>query len=198
MADRKPIETINGVVDEKKRPLWKKIYNLIFAESIEDVRKSVLKEIVGPYIKDFFYDFFTGSIERSIYGSSKSGNYQLRGGARVPVRGGYTPYDTYHKSTAVSQVQQNEDLYDPIIVESKADGMKLIHILEQRIATYGDCPISELNECLKRIGKFTDEYYGWKSLEGYSITRISLDEYQVILPPPIQITKKGRPFNYEV
>lgn len=197
MADREPIETIDGLVDDKKRPFWKKVYNLVFAESIEDVRRSVLKEIVGPYIKDFFYDFFTGAIERSIYGSSRT-NYQIRGGSRVPTRGGYTPYETYHKKAPTSVVQQNEDLYDPIIVRSKPEAEKLVMILQKRIETYGECTITELNESLKRIGKFTDEWYGWKTIEGYSIIKLSLDEYQVVLPEPVQLSKKGRPYNYEV
>ena len=171
MANKRPIETIDGLVNEHDKPLWRRIYDLIFAENLEDVKKSVLKDIVGPYIKDFFYDVFTGSIERSIYGSSRS-NYSVRNSAsRAPLRPGASraSYESYYKNRST---QTSDDLYEQ----------------------YGNTTINELNDCLKRIGKFTDEYYGWNDLSSASIRKISLNEYEVILPEPIQLNKKEKTY----
>ena len=193
MADKRPIETIDGLVNEKDKPLWRRIYDLIFAENLEDVKRSVLKDIVGPYIKDFFYDVFTGSIERSIYGSSRS-NYSVRNSAsRAPLRPGASraSYESYYKNRST---QTNDELYEPVVMESRAKAEKLIDILRARIGQYGNTTINELNDCLKRIGKFTDEYYGWNDLSSASIRKISLNEYEVILPEPIQLNKKEKTY----
>lgn len=197
MADKRPIETVEGLVLEEKKPFWKRVYDMIFAESIEDVRKDVAKHVIGPYIKDFFCDLFTEAVQRSIYGSGKS-NYSLRGSARNLVRNrvGEASYEQYYKRSQPKS--ESDELYEPVVMDSRAKAERVIMILQARIAEYGEATINELNDCLKRIGKFTDEYYGWKDLSGANVRKLGLDEYQVILPEPIQLTKKGRPYTYEV
>lgn len=194
MADKRPIETVDGLVEDSKKPLWRKIRDMIFAESIEDVRKDVIKNIIGPYIKDFFYDLFTGSVERSIYGSSRG--YSVRNGSsRGPVRA-KTSYEPYYKQTTA---KNDDELFDPVIMDSRVKAERVRDILQARIAEYGEpVSINDLNDCLKRPGKFTDEYYGWDDLSGVVIKKLSLNEYQVIFPEPRQIAKKGRAYSYEI
>ena len=195
MAEKPPIETVDGVINEKDRPWWRKIYDFLFAESIEDVKKDVLKDIIGPYIKDFFFDVLTGSVERSIYGSNRT-SYSLRNGpSRAPLRPGQSraSWEGYYKGSK-SSVSSSDDLYDPIIMETKAQAQRLLEILRSRIDKYGNTTINELNDCLKRIGHFTDEYYGWTNLDDAFIKRLSMNEYQVILPEPKQLSKKEKTY----
>lgn len=203
--DKKPMPTVSGSVTDKDKPLWQRIYGFIFADSIENVRRSVLTDIVGPYVKDFFYDLFTGSIEKSIYGSGSSSRRAntYRGSNRAPVRGGYTnSYEAYYHKQPSSDIAE---LYAPVIMRSRPKCQEVYDILLDRIRECDEVTINDLNSCLidedgnSRIGKVTDPYWGWKSLPPRpNIRQITLNQWQLILPEPVELGRRGDKRYYEV
>lgn len=202
--DRKPMKRVGGVYSEKDQPWWVRAKRIIFAESPEDVKKSIIKDVIEPYIRNFIFDFFVGTIERSIFGSdtSRIGNgyysYSSRyntasrsAPVRQPVQASYNNY-----AGNVSNIRST--LYDPVIMVSRAKCIEELNILRERIGECGSVTVNELNESLvdennnSRIGKFTDAYYGWKSLEGAYAREIGGGAWELVLPEPIQLEQIER------
>lgn len=201
--DRKPMKRVTGLVDEKNRSTWIKIKNLFFAESIEEVKRNVLTDVVVPYIKNFVADTLINAVQRSIFGSGapRTGYPPYRGtgysGLARPAAS-RASYEPYYKKAPVSDL--DTALYDPIIMRSWAKCQELVDVLQERIAECGNVTVNELNECLvdekgdSRIGKMSDPFYGWTSLDGYSIIQRSASEWEVKLPKPVELDKKGRTY----
>ena len=201
MSDvKKPMKKVSGLVSDTDRPWWLKIRNLFFAESFTEVKRNLVKDVVVPYVKNFIADSLITAIQRSIFGDSapRTGStYRSWGGSSLARPGvSKASYETYYKKAQISDVK--DDLYDPIIMRSWAKGQELIEVLQDRINEYDHVTVNELNASLvnedgdSRIGKVSDPYFGWKSLEGYSIVQISPSEWEVKLPKPIELSKKGR------
>lgn len=197
------IEHVTSLVDKKDVPFWRRAYDAIFAESIEDVKKSVVKDIVIPRIRDFFFDLVTGSVERSIYGSTSSYSRSYGGNRSAPVRpykASYEPY--YNRSTSVSEV--NDELYEPIILDTRAKAEKVYYIMVDQIVKHRRATINDLNSCVvdkegnSRIGKSTDPNWGWTYLPERPVIRpLARDMYQLIMPEPIELIAKEKKY-YDV
>ena len=206
MTDKKPMKKVTGIVNEKDKPFWIRLRDLFFAESIEEVKKNIVTDVIVPYVKNFVADSLITTIQRSIFGSDapRPGGYTYRGGygglARPNVS--KTSYEPYYRKTPVSDL--NTRLYDPIVMRSWAKAQELIDVLQERIVECGSVSINELNETLvddkgdSRIGKITDPYFGWRSIKDFRIIQRSANEWEVVLPEPVELDKKGRTYTHEL
>jgi hypothetical protein len=191
-----PMPKAAGVVNTHNKSLWRKTVDILFAESFEDVKKSVVNDIIKPYLKDFLADMFIGGIERAIYGnnsgrsSHRSFTPPISSAVRQnPVRTSYQQY--YASGTVVNPPQAqavttSSSLYDDVVMKDRVSAERLIDILNGRIGQYGRVTVNDLNDTLERTGKFNDAYFGWNSPIPLNLKRV-YDGYLVIFPEPIEL-----------
>lgn len=184
-----PIKKASGVVKGHNVGFLNKALNLVFAESFDDVAKSVLNEIVGPHVKDFVADIFIGAIERAVYGNDapKKGDSKLASSVRSIVTG-KTSYEDYYNSQKKETrvIEKKDSLFDEVVMKDRASAMELLDILNDRIKRYGRVTVNDLNDTLERKGKFNDSYFGWTNLENVRISRV-YDGYLVTFPQPMEL-----------
>lgn len=186
--------TVDGLVTEHKKTLTREIVGLLFEEDLGTIAKSVSKNIVQPYIKDFIVDTLIYAVEKAVYGSQYKGSGRAgRVGRTVSAndRASYSGYyDSPRKSdsTATSGKDLPEgELFAPVIMKSREKAEELIAILkEDFLWEYSCVTINDLNDTLGRVGTFNTTYYGWRSLDGVTVRRV-YDGYLVVFPKPIKL-----------
>ena len=203
MADKKStIETVTSLVTNKDISIWRKIYNALFVESFDDVKESVIRYIFIPRIRDAFFESVSGFFEQSMYGLN-NGYSSRYGSPRSQGRtGSKASWEPYYKRSQVSEV--NDQLYEPVLLDTRAKAEKVHYILLDQIARNGKATVNDLNSCVidkdgnSRIGKITDPDWGWKSLpEKPYVKPMGPGLYQLILPEPVEISSKEKKY-YEV
>lgn len=190
-----PMPKASGVVNTHNKSLWRKTVDILFAESFDDVKKSVVNDIIRPYLKDFVVDMLVGGIERAVYGtnSPRSTHHTavppISAAVRQnPVRTSYQQY--YASGTVVNQPQVQQAptsaMFEDVVMKDRVSADRLLDILNARIAQYQRVTINDLNDTLERTGKFNDAYFGWTDLSGVTLKRV-YDGYLVVFPEPVEL-----------
>ena len=197
---KRPVKHIPGLVQNPEPTVLKKVTNALIEEDLKTASTSVLDDILIPTVKNLMADMFVGVIERV-----------FRGNSRKPATGGgyYTNYSNslvrthtasgtnYSNVTTIRQQQPQEQpvreklTYSNIVMRDRPSAQGLIDTLAGELVDHDSVTIAELYEMLTDDNSVvysdpTDNYYGWKSMEGAYIKPYG-GQFKVILPKPIQL-----------
>lgn len=176
---------------KKKRSFGSRFKDLIFVAGPEEVKESLIEDVIKPSIRDFIADMLYTAVDVAVYGRSGTGRKHRKGG-RVTVgndkeltdyngifsRGRKKPkktngydfkdvrFDDRHDADNAF-----EELYDMLCEKNVVD-----------VATYYDIARENGGHVLVEEDH-TDRDWGWRSLEGTGYHRDG-DGYALLLPKP--------------
>lgn len=190
-TDEKKIEAVvTGGVSRRKKPLGKRFSETFFGDSLKNVGKYVLDNVLVPALKDTFADVVSQGIERMVYGESKSSS--RRTGFRP---GGFSHGNvSYNRSYQTQSPRRDEPRpmtrrpaggfdFDEIVLPTRAEAEMVIDRMFDIINKYEQVSVSDLYRLVDISPPFTYEKWGWSDLRGANIARVR-NGYLLDLPRP--------------
>ncbi len=147
-----------------------------------DVHQMIVKDIVEPGIRGAISDLFANVLD-TIAECGKDIVCTLLGTDEiVGSSGGKRDYRKYHSSSRKSNIKTRRSV-DRITIATKAECLDVLDDLRYIMKRRGEVTLADYYNCFKdHPSDFTDERYGWKSLDRVTIAR-SGGKYILNLPP---------------
>jgi hypothetical protein len=179
--NEKKIEQVTiSPVESRKKPLLRRFMNIFIGGDSKSVASYVLMDVLVPQAKEMLAEATSQGIERMIYGESRPGHrrgYSARSGS-----GPATPYNRYavrgnnplgragaddRRPMAESRTQDVDDLLFATHVEAETVLDRMYDLLRD----YETISVADLNSLIGRSSSYTDQKWGWTSLQGSRIFR---------------------------
>ena len=175
---------------EKKGP-FRKLKESIFAAGPKEVKESIIKDVALPSLRDFFADVLYTVVDVAIYG--RGGGRTTRGRrGRVSKGSGVIDYnkestrraDRDRDSGRRSSGYSFENLFFP----SREEADAVFDALAEELEDKGEVSVYYFYELAGVTAVYTDQAWGWTSLEGTGYIR-NEDGYALALPRPKLLKK---------
>ena len=199
---KEPVEkVIEGVAVERKMPLGKRFMKNFNGADSKSVAKWVFGEVIVPTIKKLIYESFTSGLQMKLFGQAQA--------PRSGVGGfGQQAYTAYNRMTApmVSttgfsllrpdpreqqggqlspQARQMHD-FKEILIPSRAEALVVLEYLYSQLHKFEVVSVSDFYAACGITPAFTDERWGWYSLEGSDVSHTT-QGWLLDLPQPTPI-----------
>ena len=172
------IPHIGGFKEEKKTGMFERYLNRFFN-----------KQSMESLARGFLYDFLIGGINRMFNGSNVNPSQQ----AFTNLTNNYSQMfrnNLFQQQQIPTGIQQLSN-YDRNVfpVESRVKALQLVDAINEAIRREGKVRITDVNEATdKPDNDWTDNDYGWYSIEGYQIQpQVFGSKVLLILPLPVKI-----------
>ena len=179
-------------VRTRREPLGRKILDTFFsdAESADSIKSYIIFEKIIPAMKDTATDIWQ-SIPDFLFGT---GEYST---SRRNSRRSYDSYYVRPRTSTVRQTTRSNDMeeylrnkrahgsadYRDIVFESRMDAQEVLNKLIDALDQYEVVSLVDLYSAVGITSKFTDDKFGWDSLDGSRILRARGGGYTLDLPP---------------
>lgn len=189
MAEKKNIKTVDCQVKVRKKNEIRKLADVFLKEDLTTVKNHVLQEVIFPSIKRALAESGKTAIDMIFYGGSRSNSssYNRR----------YKTYDDYYggsrssRNTVItSDRHSNYSSYvyscDDIIFTERGAAEEVLSELKEILTTAPIVTVSDLYGIVNQPTTYTDDNYGWTSLDSARVVRVR-DGYMIDLPRPLPI-----------
>ena len=183
IPERRAHKVVTGVATRKEAGIWKKVANVIFADSLEDAGKTIFYDLVVPTFKRMLLSSF----ETMLYGGYSNRSYR---DDRSKV---YTDYgsrfnDRPQQSDRNRYSSGARDLYDvgTITVPTRGEAELVLDQLNDIINQYGAARVADLCEAVDIPSSPTDNNYGWRDIRNARITP-GPDGFVIRLPRAVSL-----------
>jgi hypothetical protein len=176
---------ITGKAIKRKPPLGHRIREMFVGKDDRSVIEYVIGDIMVPALKDLFVDSISQGMERMFYGEARA----RRTNSRPSSFGGssQTPYHRYSSPTRrddrPSPSRRSPYQFYEIILDDRAEAVKVINELRGSIERYDFVTIREFYELVGAQFHHTDDKFGWTNLDDAAVRRVS-GGYLIDLPAP--------------
>ena len=186
--DRHTKKIVHGTVTKQKESHLSSIAKTFLGGDPKDVVKSVYHDILGPQIKDMFYDVWTGGMSRLLYSDGQTPGTRTRFGSRPS----YTAYDRMYNNRqrtaeAPSQRTRVPDTsakpFENVVLEDKRDAEEVLSSMNDYIEQYQNVRVSDLYDLVGITSTYVDRSWGWSDLRGSSVQRVR-EGWLINLPSP--------------
>lgn len=189
-------EKINPVVigeaTSRKKSLGARFREMFIGGDSGSVLEYVVKDVLVPQAKDMFTEAITQSVERLIYGESRSSS-RSRYGSRPSGQSGYTPYnriaergnnpvgraDRDPRRPVNAQIRPRS--VDEIILQTRPEADHVLGRMYDLLEKYDVVTVADLHDLLDWSSNHVDQKWGWTDLEGSTVRRIR-GGYSLVLP----------------
>lgn len=175
----------------KKKSVGKWLKDLIFVAGPEEVKASLVEDVIKPTIRDFIADMLYTTVDVAVYG--RSGGGRKRKGGRVTVRGDkeLTDYGgIFGKTNRKKPKRSNGYDFTDVRFEDRHDADDAYEDLYDMLCDKGVVDVATYYDIARENGgkvlveeDHTDRDWGWRSLDGAGYHHDS-DGYALILPKP--------------
>lgn len=183
--DLKKIERVTkGDVKFKKKSAFRQFFDQFVQEDGEKIKSYVCTEVLIPSIKQAISDIVTNSISILFYGDA--GRTKRNVADRVSYRNYSNSYNASYNQP--QQQKHNAFMYENICYNSYAEATDVLDRMYEILDLYGVVSVSDLNQLVGITGSFTDNNYGWTTLNRTnSYIRGGRDGFELNLPRPTPI-----------
>lgn len=173
--EKERAKIVNGVVKTRKQPISVKIMHALIGGDVGTIKSHVVWDIVLPAVKDTIRNSLVNIVE-SIFGGSDVATSRSKS---------FISYNSMYNAKPASNRSSIYD-YDEVIFESRSEAEEVLKQLCFSIKKYGYVSILDYYDMVGVRTRSTDANYGWLSLNGYSIERVS-GGYLLKLPAAMPI-----------
>lgn len=187
---------IEGLIENYKEPLGKRVIDALFEGDIKTVVSSLTTEVLKPKAQDLLADLFIGGIEKWIYGDDTQRSYTRSGPSRKASYDAYYSGGKYYTTeTAPVGTPRAKVRWDRIVMKSRPAAMDLLENLRSDIKRYKKISVTDLYDYVTDIdeelgaaidSEFGDSNYGWTNLDRVQIESVR-DGFWLKLPKPVPI-----------
>jgi len=189
---KKVEKVIEGTVLRRKKPIGKRLASYFVNGDFKTVGTYVVLEVLLPAAKDTLADAMSQGVERMLFGEARSTS--RRTGHRPGSSNAYTPYNRYAPNQSPygrrdeqrhtpSRRARSTLNFDEIILATRVEAEEVIDRLDDLVQRYESATVADLYELVGVTPEYTDDKWGWTSLQGARIDRIR-HGYVLDLPKP--------------
>jgi len=195
-------KAIEGTAAVKRKTVGSRFKTIFTGVSLKDIVDDVVDQVIIPGTKGLLMDMGNQALDRWLGGNSGS---RPRAAAKSMVNQvAHVAYNRFAapSATVVNRpniVQPQQQMmsrraqavfdFEEIEFESRKDASIILDLMYDRLQTYGTVSVAEFYGWADVRGNFTDQNWGWRSLEGAGPTRIPrTGKFVLNLPDPIPLT----------
>lgn len=192
-------KVIEGTASVKRKTVGSRFKNMFTGVSLKDIADDVIDQAIIPGIKGMLRDAGDRALDRWL--GNGFGGVVPRGAARTMVTN--VAHVAYNKFSAPSPtVNTRPDVnrppmpmsrrgqaihdFEEIEFQSRQDASIVLNLMYDRLEQYGTVSVAEFYGWADVRGNFTDQNWGWRSLEGAGPTR-SRNGFVLNLPMPVPL-----------
>lgn len=189
--ERPRIEQVTSVpADQRKRGLGRKFKETFILGSTRDAADHMITDIIVPEIKSTIVEALQGGIERLFNGE---GNRPRRytpptaypSGPRIDYNGmNRPPASQTVAQRSLSRRSQTLHNFGEIIIEDRRDAQEVLDQLYEFLSRFGEVKVSDLYALTGIQTSHVDHKWGWVSLKGARLKRLSDGRFLLDLPEP--------------
>lgn len=179
---------VTGEVTRKKRPFTKTLVDDFIAEDAKSVGSYVVQDVIIPATKNMLLDMAQKGLHRMLWGTDGGGTARSWG-AEPRQRMNYTRFSSEPKREerrSLPQKTRAMHKFDDIILEDRGEAESVIDLMNELLADYENVSVGDLYEALGYNSDPQSEKWGWTSLQGAGVKRVS-SGYILILPKPVAL-----------
>jgi hypothetical protein len=197
--EAKKIEKVTqGSIERRKKPLSKRFADIFVGGDARSVWNYIAFDIMVPAAKDMLSDAVSSGIDQMLFGGDQRwGSQRGRRGSRgqsgplgTMSYGGRNGPINYQSATSrgpvgpqMSSRGRASHNFDEIVLESRADAEEVIDNMFNLLSKYEQVSVAEMYELVGATSHFTDNKWGWTSLQGSGVSRVR-GGYLLNLPRP--------------
>ena len=165
----------------------KEALKTFFVNDLPDIANHLVIDVAIPAAKNAITDMVTQGIQQLLYGAvdvnrGRPGIYTSYGSSsRVTYNRG-APNGVRYSEPYRAQ-RQNTLRVDNLIFDTKPDAVEVIEYLAEQIEKYGQVSVASLYASVGIQPKYTDERWGWTTLDAFEL-RSSRDGWIIVSEPP--------------
>lgn len=175
-AKKKIEKVVNGSVRCQKKSGFQKLLSIFVPEDVDNVKNYIIMDVLVPAAKKAISD----TVDMFLYG--EAGYSRKKSGSSKVSYGRY--YEDKAKENRMRNSYETKPGYDykDIILESRGEAEAVLEQLDELICQYGIVSVSDLYETVGITGNYTDNKYGWTSIEKAQVVRLRNGEYLLKMP----------------
>lgn len=183
--DKKP--EVKPVITGKVTKKDKGLLNGFIEEDAKTIASSIKNDILVPTIKDLIANGVKMAIDMLLFGES-NGGYSYHG----PRKGG-TSYDKMYTnrataSTGIKVTPKTRYDIDVLTFDQRIDAELVLESLSDHMETYKCFSIANYYQACGRPYVYTDDNYGWYTMQGISIVHVP-GGWAIDFPKPEPLTR---------
>lgn len=188
----KKASVVSTPAKEKRKSLWQEIKEEFIAEDGRTVRDYIAKDVVVPLLKGMVQSVVNNAVDMFLYGGGSVGHGKTTYSGYKPSTPSYRPYIDQRQSNNnqgyYSRPRTNYGYdYTEIVFESRADAEAVLYSMYDLLNRYPVVRVADYLEFSGRDSSYTDNNYGWTSLDNIQIRRSRDGGYYLELPKPMAI-----------
>ena len=178
-----------GVVIKAPRPVTRRFFDFVFAESPKDIAKRVLANTLAPRLKAAGEEAANNFLHSMLWGQSAPPMSAIVKG--TVIRGGNNVYTQASQLSGLQQAQQANTArptagYEDLICPTQEVAERILAQLYDVFNQYRVVAVGDLYEMAGIPPAPADQNMGWMSLDGARITK-QRDGFALELPRPTRI-----------
>lgn len=194
IPEQKKVEkVITGKVTRRKKPLGARFAEMFFGDDTKSVMQNVMAEVLIPAAKAMIADAFNQAIERKLYGESRPPGRRHVGGPHGNshtnynrISAGGPPRDRRASNPPMSRRARASHDFAEIILDTRTEAQEVLDQMYVLLETYEMVTVKDLYEMVGEDYHYTDEKWGWTSLQGSLVSRVR-EGYVLNLPRTEQL-----------
>ena len=176
------IKVAEGELIEEKPGFLKLFKNIFSGENLHGVFTYILEGVIAPAFKNMIYDAGTKGLERAMWGEDSGRGAPSSTGvvnySAISTRGA-KPYVSSYRGGYSSPKSQSAGIYR---LASRVEAEEVLHNLKTLIHQYGHASVADYYEMVGKTGTYTDNKWGWTTLNHARIDRAPGGGYVLTLP----------------
>ena len=178
-------KVVNSNLQVQKKSAVKKFADNFVNNDVPKIKSYILDDVIIPSAKSAVSTIVKNVIDILLYGESKNNG-------RYPAdRISYNSYyDRPYRTTVTNNTINRAFAYEDVMPLTRSDAEAVLDRMYEVLDYYGFVRVSDLNQFLGITGEYTDNNFGWTSLNGANKYSIGVNQYRLSLPRPTPINFK--------
>lgn len=183
---------IEGKITRRKAPMGRRFASVFFGGDARGAVGFVFAEVLLPAAKDAISDAFREGLDRVLYGEERQGPRRPAGRSGRGRSVGHVPYNHYSDRSPMRPRREDprravrgpaRNKLDEILFNRRVEAEQVLQGMWEVWEKYGFVTVAHFFELVGEDGDYTDEDYGWTSLEGCKPVHVR-DGFILDLPRP--------------
>lgn len=178
-GEKRVEKVVTGKVKAKNNEV-RKLADIFISEDIKNVKQYALMDVLVPTIKKAIVDIVTDGISMIFFGGPATRRSNSSTGAS------YVSYsrasDRRTDSRDSNNVRRSGYSYKDVILEDRAEAEEVLTRMDELLETYGFVSVADMYDLVGITCEYTDNKYGWTSLNTAKTVRARDGGYMLSLP----------------
>lgn len=191
LRERPKVEkVVTGKVRTKKKSHVTKFADIFISEDAASVKSYVFMDVLVPAIKKAISDIVTDGIDIILYGGTGHTKKRSSGSnATYVAYRNYSDRDRRDDRRRDEGYRRNRYNFDDLVLESRGEAEDVLDRMDELLDQYSQVTVADLYDLVGITGEYTDNKYGWTSLNTARVEPVRGGGYVLRLPNPMPIAR---------